>query len=450
MCGGNDIVKNDGLFECQSCGTKYSVEEAKKMMIDGPVEVKGKITIDKSEETNYKLENAKSEYEAENLEECYKLCLEVLNVDGNNYEAMIYKGLSMAWQSTIDEPKILSASKDFERAIKTMAKEFKDDIKLADECIVILEELKDVGQIMLKTYIDYYKKQTQIADNYIKKAKDQSSKALSESLQGLGTLFTSDSYSLASSYGSLADTYSENATYYRNEAEKITKNSLKTFKNGTQTTALALNNVLIELLNNFENLEDDIFSVEFLRCLNSYIFYKDYLTTENSQNQLESIIELIAVLNLNKNNEYWLEHKEEKERLDNEVTSINEKIETIKKEIEGLEKKKLEFLKPKSLTENEKELEKVSTELDELRITKSKTSFRDKETRKKLKARIKELNKIYDDLDYKVYDEKEALIKMNNDKIKEINEAIDAKEKVIEAQNSKLEKIKEELYKNRF
>ena len=39
MCGGNDLVKEDGVFVCQLCGTKYSVEEAKKMMVEGTVKV---------------------------------------------------------------------------------------------------------------------------------------------------------------------------------------------------------------------------------------------------------------------------------------------------------------------------------------------------------------------------------------------------------------------------
>ena len=39
MCGSGDIVKVDNLFVCQSCGTKYSIEAAKKMMISGQVEV---------------------------------------------------------------------------------------------------------------------------------------------------------------------------------------------------------------------------------------------------------------------------------------------------------------------------------------------------------------------------------------------------------------------------
>lgn len=30
MCGATDLIKQDGVFVCQSCGCKYSVEEAKK------------------------------------------------------------------------------------------------------------------------------------------------------------------------------------------------------------------------------------------------------------------------------------------------------------------------------------------------------------------------------------------------------------------------------------
>ena len=30
MCGSSDMVKQDGMFVCQTCGVKYSLEEAKK------------------------------------------------------------------------------------------------------------------------------------------------------------------------------------------------------------------------------------------------------------------------------------------------------------------------------------------------------------------------------------------------------------------------------------
>ena len=30
MCGGTDLIKQDGVFVCQNCGMKYSLEDAKK------------------------------------------------------------------------------------------------------------------------------------------------------------------------------------------------------------------------------------------------------------------------------------------------------------------------------------------------------------------------------------------------------------------------------------
>lgn len=48
VCGGNDLLKQDGVFACQSCGCKYSAEEVKKLMvqISEPVKVQGVNTID--------------------------------------------------------------------------------------------------------------------------------------------------------------------------------------------------------------------------------------------------------------------------------------------------------------------------------------------------------------------------------------------------------------------
>ena len=39
MCGSTDLIKQDGVFVCQTCGCKYSIEEAKKMMVEGTVDV---------------------------------------------------------------------------------------------------------------------------------------------------------------------------------------------------------------------------------------------------------------------------------------------------------------------------------------------------------------------------------------------------------------------------
>ena len=48
MCGSNDLIKREGLYVCQNCGTKYTVEEAKNLL----VEVSDKVEIDTPNDTN--------------------------------------------------------------------------------------------------------------------------------------------------------------------------------------------------------------------------------------------------------------------------------------------------------------------------------------------------------------------------------------------------------------
>ena len=51
MCGSTELMKQDGVFVCQTCGCKYSVEEAKKMMVEGTVDVSGStVKVDTSAE----------------------------------------------------------------------------------------------------------------------------------------------------------------------------------------------------------------------------------------------------------------------------------------------------------------------------------------------------------------------------------------------------------------
>ena len=69
MCGGTDLIKQDGVFVCQNCGMKYSVEDAKKMMIEGTVDVKGTVQVDNSAFVQKYLTNANRALEKEDWEE---------------------------------------------------------------------------------------------------------------------------------------------------------------------------------------------------------------------------------------------------------------------------------------------------------------------------------------------------------------------------------------------
>ena len=63
MCGCTDLIKKDGVFVCQGCGIKYSVEDAQKMMIEGVVEVQGTVKVDNSKQIENMHVNAKRAFD---------------------------------------------------------------------------------------------------------------------------------------------------------------------------------------------------------------------------------------------------------------------------------------------------------------------------------------------------------------------------------------------------
>ena len=96
MCGGADLVKQDGVFVCQNCGTKYSVEEARKMMmegsvsIEGTVAVEGTVKVDKSEDLKNLYILARRAKEANNSENACKYYNDIVLKDPNSWEANFY------------------------------------------------------------------------------------------------------------------------------------------------------------------------------------------------------------------------------------------------------------------------------------------------------------------------------------------------------------------------
>ena len=86
LCGGNDLAKQDGFFVCQHCGTKYSVEEAKKMMIEGTVSVK----VDNSEKMEKLYALARRARDEGNNANAAKYYQEIVEENINDWEAAFY------------------------------------------------------------------------------------------------------------------------------------------------------------------------------------------------------------------------------------------------------------------------------------------------------------------------------------------------------------------------
>lgn len=134
MCGSTNLIKEDGVFVCQSCGTKYSVEEARKMMVEGTVDVKGTVKIDTSSELQNLYEVARRAKDSDNNEQAEKYYDQILVKDPSSWEANFYVVYFKAMSCRIIE--ITSAANSISNCIapvmELVKKNIQDDKKQAD------------------------------------------------------------------------------------------------------------------------------------------------------------------------------------------------------------------------------------------------------------------------------------------------------------------------------
>ena len=128
MCGSNDVVKQDGLYVCQNCRTKYTVEEARKMMVEGTVEVQGTVKIDKSNETDNLLKLAQEAISSINGEEAYDYANRVLEIEPNNAQAWFLRMNGVDLTATLEDLKVLEVINAGNNAIKYSNNELSKDV----------------------------------------------------------------------------------------------------------------------------------------------------------------------------------------------------------------------------------------------------------------------------------------------------------------------------------
>jgi hypothetical protein len=89
MCDGKELIKQDGVFVCQSCNSKYSVEEAKKIMVE----------VEDSAKLNTKLETIRSSTEVTKTPEKEKPIFADLEPKKEKSRTNLQSGNSRSYQS---------------------------------------------------------------------------------------------------------------------------------------------------------------------------------------------------------------------------------------------------------------------------------------------------------------------------------------------------------------
>lgn len=91
VCGSNELVKEGDLFVCPYCGTKYTPDAAKKLLVEGTVDVSGSsVKIDRSEELEKLYQSARNAKEISDDTTALKHYEAISAKDPNSWEAMFY------------------------------------------------------------------------------------------------------------------------------------------------------------------------------------------------------------------------------------------------------------------------------------------------------------------------------------------------------------------------
>ena len=154
MCGSVDLVKDGGYFVCQFCKTKYSVEEAKKMMIEGTVDVQGTVKVDNTDAVAKYLQNARRAKSKEDWAETEKYYNLVEQNAPENIEAIFYSAFGKAKMTLIESDiyKREAAFKVLQNSVSVLDDNF-DVAKEAEERAIISQINDDIFNMVCSSFV---------------------------------------------------------------------------------------------------------------------------------------------------------------------------------------------------------------------------------------------------------------------------------------------------------
>lgn len=167
MCCSNDIIKQDGLYVCQHCGTKYSVEEAKKLFFESTVK------IDKSDELKSLYEVARRARKDNDIDTALKYYEKILTLD-SGWEPYFYSIYYQSLRFTSSQIKIIANRiKNCENTVLTLIKDsIHDENQMRTEIKEICIKIGRISTSLFNSSLESYKSLLPVMVNYCQAALD--------------------------------------------------------------------------------------------------------------------------------------------------------------------------------------------------------------------------------------------------------------------------------------
>ena len=399
MCGSTDLVKQDGVFVCQSCGLKYSIEEVKKMMVEGTVDVSGStVKVDTSERLKNLYALARRAKEDNNAVDAARYYNEIRVEDPNSWEAAFYAVYYSAMDIRIAQ--IASAARSVTNCLDSVMELIKNNVP-ADEqkdCYIdVTNRCILLGGLFLENTWDVFKdacKRYTYSDNMPDSIHDEMEARQEASVVVMAT-------------AALA---------------------LERYFGDVVTAKLAMNRI-IEI------------------CKESRVGFILMGTLDDLNRDLDKKAE---ELKEKRKEEYWLAHKDEKDELERRLSQIRDAIKPLIEQRDALNKQKNNLNNRKNeKVSSEKELQSVTSKIDSLKREFSTLGIFSGRRKKEIQAELESLNADKSRLEKIVAEQRAQLQREIQAEIKRIDEQLSPIKAQIEPLKAEEKTIVDELNKDR-
>lgn len=478
LCEGTEFTKENGMFVCHGCGTRYTVEEAKSMMreVEGdapavtpaapaPAPVMPAVNPNQQQIDNFLL-LATNAYEADNRQEAENYCNQAISLDAMNYKAWFLKGKAVGWSSTSKKPRVEEAAHSFCKAIDFAPEEEKEELKSQ-----AVDELKRLGIAMIVLRKNLFVK---YPDDEELKGFDTDRALLLDALTVL--LNHGNSVGMPEGYlEEIAKVMNIAAvggyTTARNKFNDLHRPGPSDWKKAVNSAVNCITLLQKAIDASDKDDEGDILRYENIIVINDFIMnlkaysnysstYRDYYLTDESYNlrkkweaEWKEKIEALKKSLLDKKaaeekraeeekkariKAYWEAHAEEKEALEAERKELEEKIEEWKSRVSSLEKQ------VNKKVPTEEELDKLGDQIKSLENRRANLGLFAGKEKKQITEEIATLYGRVDSLKSRASAERKAKDEPLNKEKQELNAEINKATKRIAAINAEFEKDPEE------
>lgn len=488
LCEGMEFTKEGGMFVCNSCGTKYTAEEARGMMREvegaGPAVTGGApAAVPMGNPNQQQLDNilllASSAYEADNKAEAENYCNQAIVLDAMCYKAWMLKGKAVGWQSKIDNLRIEEAAHSFCKAIDFAPEDEKEDLKNQ-----AVEELKKLGLALISLRKQRFSGSPDTEElNGFKSGRKVLLDSLLVLLSHGNAVGMPDGYldQIATMMNEAAVAAYKMATTAWKKADHPTDKDLVTYLNWMGNIESLLREAIDasdedddEDITRYENLaivlKDPIgkssYKQEWSSYQSKYVYVSSKSLTDEACNlrrkQAAECEEKIKELKDKKKAKeeaekraaeeakqqrikaYWEAHADEKAKLDAEKKELTDKKSKMSAEIADLDKQ-IKAAQPTGNVPSEDESNKVKAQIKELENQRAGLGIFAGKEKKRIGEEIASLQGRVDSLKSKIEEEKKARTAEADKKVAPLKAKKDELEKQVSAATKRLSAIEAEL-----